>query len=140
MISKKPVACFGGLLAGLFFFAAGGLIANEIPDFIELDQDLYKSNRKGPVPFEHGMHTEDYEVVCNKCHHIYKDGNNVWKEADPVQKCEACHDPSESKGDIKKLRLAFHKNCKGCHKELKKEGISDEAPYRRCSDCHEKKS
>ena len=128
MISKKPVACFGGLLAGLFFFAAGGLIANEIPDFIELDQDLYKSNRKGPVPFEHGMHTEDYEVVCNKCHHIYKDGNNVWKEADPVQKCEACHDPSESKGDIKKLRLAFHKNCKGVPQGIEERGYIGRSP------------
>ena len=137
---KKYVMCVAVFAAGLFFFTAGGLVADDIPDFIELDKDVYKRNRKGPVPFEHEMHAEDYERACTECHHDYRDGENVWKEGDPVQKCKECHDPSKSKGDVKKLRLAFHKNCKGCHRALKKEGISEDAPYRKCSGCHEKKS
>jgi hypothetical protein len=140
MRSKKPVICFKIFLIGASIFCGSGSIANEIPDFIELDQDVYKSNRKGPVPFEHEMHAEDYEVACDECHHIFKEGKNVWKEGDPVQRCVACHDPSKSEGDVKKLRLAFHKNCKGCHRKLKKEGISEDAPYRKCTDCHRKKS
>ena len=140
MVSKKSVIWVVVLLAVLFFLTSGGLIADEIPDFIELNKDASQYNWKGPVPFEHAMHAEDYGVSCNECHHVYIDGTNVWKEGDPVQKCAACHDPSKNKGDIKKLRLAFHKLCKGCHRQLKKEGISDEAPYRTCRDCHKEKS
>lgn len=130
------------LLLGCFFFPfiMGGLIANEMPVFIEIDHDVYPSDRKGPVPFEHEMHLADYEIACSKCHHVYKDGKNIWEEGDPVQKCASCHDPSKSEGNVKNLRLAFHKNCKGCHRELNKEGQSDAAPFRRCSGCHEKKS
>jgi hypothetical protein len=139
MKTKRSLISFTALGVCLVFLAIGGLMATEMPDYIELDKDVYQSNRKGPVPFEHLMHAEDYEVACNECHHVYEEGKNVWEEGDPVQKCGECHDPSETKGDVKKLRLAFHKNCKNCHKKLVKEGISDAAPYRKCNDCHEKK-
>jgi hypothetical protein len=137
MKSKKSFTCLAALLAGMVFLGLGALTATEVPDFIELGKD--KSNRKGPVPFEHLMHAEDYGLSCKECHHVYKDGKNVWEEGDPVQKCSACHNPSETKGKVLKLRLAFHRNCKGCHKKLAQEGISEEAPYRKCNDCHEKK-
>ncbi len=141
MKTKKPVIAIAFLLACFFFsFTFGVLVADEMPAFIEIDQGVYKSDRKGPVPFEHEMHMADFEIACNKCHHVYKDGKNVWEGGDPVKKCASCHDPIKSKGDVKNLRLAFHKNCKGCHRELKKEGISDDAPFRKCSGCHKKKS
>jgi hypothetical protein len=140
MKTKKPVIGVAIILACFFFsFAFGVLIADEMPVFIEIDQDVYKSNRKGPVPFEHEMHMADFEIACNKCHHVYEDGKNVWEEGDPVEKCASCHDPIKSEGNVKNLRLAFHKNCKGCHRKLKEEGISDDAPFRECRGCHKKK-
>ena len=64
----------------------------------------------------------------------------------PVEKCEACHNELTVKGerklalDVKKknLKLAFHDNCRACHKELRKENPETKAPTK-CSQCHEKK-
>lgn len=108
----------------------------EIPDEIVIENKGYKTDRKGPVVFYHGDHSDSFE--CQECHHMYKNGKNVWNEGDPVKKCSECHSPIKSEGKIKKLSIAYHKNCKGCHRELAKQG-STSAPYRQCSDCHEKK-
>jgi hypothetical protein len=109
-----------------------------MPEDIVIRHSVYEPARKGPVYFSHLAHHEDYDVACEECHHEYEEGENVWAEGDPVKKCKACHDPVESKGDIKKLRIAFHNNCKGCHENLFKEDISEDAPYRSCYDCHER--
>jgi hypothetical protein len=115
-----PVFCFSG---------------SEMPVEMMIDNQGYKSDKKGPVPFNHQAHSEDYGLSCDECHHVYESGKNVWEEGDEVQKCKECHDPKESKGDVKKLQLAFHRNCKDCHKE----SGSDDAPYRKCYACHQKK-
>jgi hypothetical protein len=112
----------------------------EPPDEIVLDEKGYSTDRKGEVDFAHLSHAEDYGVSCTECHHEYKDGKNTWEEGDPVKKCASCHDPNEDKGPVKKLKTAFHKNCKACHQNLAKEGITKDAPYRKCSDCHARKS
>ena len=52
--------------------------------------------------------------------------------------CSACHDPQKRDGRVRKLNIAFHKNCKGCHRKLAGEG-GTEAPYKQCTDCHEKR-
>ena len=122
-------------LAGLVFLAAGALTAADVPDQIKIENQGYKSDKKGHVLLLHKKHSTDHKVACNQCHHDYKDGNNVWKEGDPVQKCSACHDPEKKQGNVDKLQNAFHKNCKDCHKELK----DKEAPYKKCNDCHQKK-
>jgi hypothetical protein len=130
------------LMIIVFFTYLGALIAaeeQEIPDEIILDSDVYETNRKGPVTFSHTDHAEDYELECIQCHHDYKDGKNIWKQGDPVKKCSACHDPLKSKGKTKKLSVAYHKNCKGCHKRLVIEQGSTDAPYKKCYDCHELK-
>ena len=111
----------------------------EVPDEISIDNKGYKTDRKGPVALSHVDHAENYDVACAECHHEYKDGKNVWEENDPVKKCAECHSPLKSDGKIKKLSIAYHKNCKGCHKKLAKEEGGTEAPYKKCSDCHEKK-
>ncbi len=118
-----------------------GLISGEeeAPDEITINNEGYKSKKRGPVLFSHLNHSEDYDIACTECHHDYDDGKNTWEEGDPVNKCIDCHDPNESDGNIKNLRLSFHKNCKTCHKNLAKEGISEDAPYKKCSGCHEKK-
>lgn len=111
-----------------------------MPEEIVIENPVYEPDRKGPVHFSHLAHYDDYEVACEDCHHEYKEAKNVWTEGDPVKKCETCHDPFENKRDTKKLRIAFHNNCKSCHENLFKEGISEDAPFRSCYDCHERKS
>jgi hypothetical protein len=111
----------------------------EMPGEIYLEHKVYKTDRKGPVRFSHSEHADGYVESCDECHHEYKDGENIWEEGKPVKKCSACHDPSKSEGSVKKLNIAFHKNCKGCHKKFAKEEGGTEAPYKQCTDCHEKR-
>jgi mono/diheme cytochrome c family protein len=81
---------------------------------------------------------------------VIKDGKNVWKEGDEVQKCDACHGeakpptgkdaPKLSKAEkIKKYHYsAIHENCAGCHKANKKKGMERPGPTS-CKECHPKK-
>ena len=112
--------------------------AQEAPEEIVINNQVYKTDRKGSVLFSHSEHADGYVESCDGCHHEYKDGQNIWEEGQPVKKCSSCHDPSKRVGKIRKLNIAFHKNCKGCHRELAKEGPT-QAPYRQCTDCHEKR-
>ncbi len=107
------------------------------PDVIFIDKTVFKKRLKKGVKFSHKKHIEEYKIACTECHHNYKDGKNVWKEGDPVKKCETCHDPVKSKGKQYKLQLAFHNNCQKCHKKLRKEGKSKKAPVK-CTQCHGK--
>jgi len=130
------------VLSCLLLLSANVLIANndpdETPDEILINNDEYRQNRKGPVLFSHLSHAEDYDVTCEECHHDYYDGENAWKEGDPVIKCIECHDPIDSVEEVKKLKIAYHRNCIGCHKQVFDEEISEDAPRNRCYDCHEK--
>jgi len=126
------------LVAAVFsvlVISGGAIMAadQEVPDEITIEHK-YSSDKKGPVPFHHKQHTEYEGVECADCHHVYEGGKNVWKEGDHVDKCVKCHDLEETKGDIVKLQLALHKNCKDCHKEMAK----DTAPWKKCNDCHKK--
>ena len=135
------LAVFAGIVICVLLVTTAALIAaeeQEMPEGIYIENKVYKTDRKGPVRFSHSEHAEGYVEGCDGCHHEYRDGENVWQEGQPVKKCSACHDPSKSKGNAKKLNIAFHKNCKGCHRKLAKEGGTD-APYKQCTDCHEKR-
>lgn len=112
--------------------------SQEVPDEILIENKVYKTDRKGSVRFSHLEHAEGYVEACEDCHHEYQDGRNVWQEGQPVKKCLSCHDPLKRQGNARKLNMAFHNNCKGCHKELAREGGTD-APYKQCTDCHAKR-
>ena len=122
-------------VAGLFIFS-GLLTAADAPETIVIDGKNYKKDIKGPVTFHHAKHNSDYGLACTECHHVYVDGENVWKEGDNVDTCDKCHDPLKSDGNVKKLMLAFHNNCKDCHKKAAKEE-GKKAPYKKCDECHE---
>ena len=125
----------------------GALIAADVPDEISIHEKAFKKYKKGPVKLDHKKHSTEYKVACTECHHVYKDGKNVWKEGDKVQKCMECHNEPTIKGEKKlskdkqklNLKLAFHNNCQGCHKKLKKK---DKAKYGKipttCIKCHTK--
>jgi len=143
----KDVIFVGALVAflciGFCFFLLTAVSLNaaeaqEMPEEIVINNKVYETDRKGSVRFSHSDHAESYVDTCDGCHHEYKDGENIWEEGQFVKKCFTCHDPSKSEGRVKKLNIAYHKNCKGCHRKLAKEGGTD-APYRQCTDCHEKR-
>ena len=142
------------VLVVVAFLGAVGLVnlhgaapaAQKAPDTMQVKSALYPNPTKGPVPaFTHKKHSAEYKVACAECHHVYKDGKNVWKEGDKVEKCEACHNEPTVTGEMKlppdkqklNLKIAFHKNCQGCHQDLKKK---DPAKYAKipvtCVQCH----
>jgi hypothetical protein len=134
---RKRILFLGAVIVSIALFTGVGiLVATDAPEEITLGAGFDKL-KKGPVTFPHKKHAVDTKIACTECHHIYKDGKNVFKEGDPVQKCSACHDPVKSKGKAKKLMLAYHRNCQGCHKELDKAG-KPAGPTRKCNDCHAK--
>jgi hypothetical protein len=119
--------------------------AANVPDVITLQSTLWKTHTKSAVVFPHKKHSAEYKIACTECHHVYKDGKNVWKEGDPVKKCEVCHTEPTVVGEMglppakKKLnlKLAFHDDCLKCHRELK---MKDRVKYAKipvtCTQCH----
>lgn len=138
------VAVFVGtvVLLGL-----SGAAQQEVPDVITIQAKLWKKHTKSPVTFSHKKHSAEYKVECTECHHVYKEGKNTWKEGDKVQRCMECHTEPTIKGEKKlpeaqqklNLKLAFHNNCQGCHKNLKRKDREkySEIPVT-CIKCHPK--
>ncbi len=124
------------VLTCLMFLTVGVLTAADMPDTVTINTEGYKKDIKGPVDFSHMKHATEYGAECTACHHEYEDGKNIWDADVPVKKCIDCHDPNENQGNAKKLMLAYHNNCRDCHKEVNKEGKN--APDKSCDDCHAK--
>jgi hypothetical protein len=131
-----------GLIAAFFFSL--GLIAwvyaaaeQKTPDLLKIDENssFFKDGKrtKPGVPFSHQKHEKEYNIACTQCHHVYKDGQNTWKQGDKVQKCSGCHQAVEE-GKKLTLQLAFHKNCRDCHAKLKNEGKKTGPTL--CAQCH----
>jgi hypothetical protein len=136
---RKKILFLSAVTISVALFAGVGiLVATDAPGEFKIKSDAFTKYKKGPVQFTHKKHSVDYKIACTECHHVYKEGKNVFKEGDPVQKCSACHDAVKSKGKVKKLMLAYHRNCQGCHKQLEKAG-KKAGPTKKCNDCHEKK-
>lgn len=102
---------------------------------IDNDKSFFKDGKrtKPPVEFTHLKHSKDYKIACTDCHHLYKDGKNVWKEGQKVQKCSECH-KAQDQGKVVSLQNAYHKNCKDCHTKLKNEGKKTGPVL--CAQCH----
>ena len=136
-----------GLMFSVALLGLSGAAEQKAPEVIDIQAKLWSEHTKGPVNFDHKKHQEEYKIKCDQCHHDYKDGKNIWKEGDQVKKCMECHNEPTIKGEKKlpadkqklNLKIAFHDNCQGCHKELKKK---DKAKYAKipttCIKCHTK--
>jgi hypothetical protein len=135
---KNILVLVGVILSIAVFIGVGILTAADVPDEICIYSDAFKTHKKGSVKLTHKKHNVDYKIACTECHHVYEGGKNIYKEGAPVQKCSECHDLVKSEGKKKKLNLAYHKNCQGCHKTLKKAGKAT-GPTTKCNDCHAKK-
>ena len=149
-MKKHVISIILVAVIGLVFIARGTLTAAEkrsdVPAEIDIKSKGYKKDKYGAIKFSHEKHQDEFKnpkgkpIACSECHHDYdKGGKNIWKDSDPVQKCVECHDPKKSDKKKKKLQLAFHKNCKDCHKKAVKAGITKDAPYKKCADCMGKK-
>jgi hypothetical protein len=132
---NKSLVILLTILAAAFFLTGSILIAQDIPESVEIDSDGYRRDLYGPVELSHLAHVEDYEVSCNECHHTLPD--DVDEDVE-VKLCVDCHNPNKRHGSVWPLRGAFHKNCRGCHREYSDDGEEGEAPYKTCSSCHER--
>ena len=136
---KKMAVAVMIAVACLFF--AGGIYA-KVADVIKVENKGCQ-NTKGEIQFSHKKHSTDYKGACTDCHHVMKDGKNTWKDGDPVQKCQECHNEPTIQGEKKlapeqqklNLKIAFHDNCQGCHKKIKKDKPDTTAPVT-CTGCH----
>lgn len=135
---KRLLTMFMVALTGIVFLGVGSLMAEEgseqeQPDAVTIDTEGYRRKLFKPIEFTHLEHADDYALDCVDCHHEYKEGENVWEEGDLVQQCVVCHNPKQKLGEnAHRLPIAYHFNCKGCHKEV------EEGPVE-CKECHEKK-
>ena len=135
------------LMCSVALLGWSGAAEQQVPDKMTIKSTLWKEHTKSGVEFFHKKHSAEYGAKCVDCHHVYKDGKNTWKEGDKVQKCQECHNEPTVTGEKKlseaqqklNLKLAFHNNCQGCHKDLKKK---DKAKYGKipttCIQCHPK--
>jgi hypothetical protein len=139
---RKRLSC---ALAVLFVFAIAFAViaADKGADEIQIKAGLWATPTKSPVLLTHKKHYDEYKIACAECHHVFKDGKNVWKEGDPVERCEKCHTeptiekekqlpPEQQKLNLK---LAFHNNCVTCHQKNKKDNPQSKAPVA-CAACH----
>ncbi|WP_051185211.1 cytochrome c3 family protein [Desulfatiglans anilini] len=98
----------------------------------------YPEHKKGPVPFSHGVHVNEYQIGCGECHHD-ENGEPLANLAvgDPVQKCAECHPVPAAPEDEDEYQRAMHKNCRTCHAAHNKETGTKDAPVL-CNQCHQK--
>jgi hypothetical protein len=89
-------------------------------------------HEKPPVRFSHLRHPKP-GIACEVCHHDYHGGRNLWREGQPVEKCQDCHGLNPKAG-VLDAKDAFHKQCKGCH--LSKRKVRQPAGPIKCDGCH----
>jgi hypothetical protein len=136
-VTGNRLAYVAGLILGVVFLLGAQTGAlTEPPALSLLKIPVPGVSRKPPVVFSHRVH-EARRVACTQCHHEYQGRRNIWREGQPVQKCQACHGlrPEAHRLDAKN---AFHRQCKGCHLRLKQQG-RQVGPVE-CRGCHRSQS
>jgi len=100
---------------------------------MELSIGNTEDAQRSPVIFSHDLHMGIYE--CLACHHDYQNGVNVLdennlEEGNPAILCANCHN-NQADPD---LQEAFHRQCIGCHIEVRKSGQPSGPEM--CGNCH----
>jgi hypothetical protein len=127
------LAYVAGLILGVMgILGAQGGSLTQAPAVSLLKIPVAGSRSKPPVQFSHRVH-EARRVACTQCHHDYQGRRNLWREGQPVAKCQTCHGlrPEARRLDVKN---AFHRQCKGCHLRLRQQGRQG-GPIE-CQACH----
>jgi hypothetical protein len=84
---------------------------------------------QGKVTFNHKAHVDKVKIECTKCHHTWKAGETSGKV------CKDCH-KEKAEGKTLAVKDAFHKDCQGCHSDLKKANKATGPTV--CTQCHVK--
>ena len=150
---RKQSLVISVIIAMAVAFLCSMGFAKDAEKIMTLNSTVYKKHKKALVKFSHEAHAKDEKygpVPCADCHHVYKDGKNVWKEGDEVQKCQECHKeakaPKAKKGEPKMSKeekilkyhySAIHANCVGCHKKVAKKDPGKKE-IAKCTACHPK--
>jgi len=100
---------------------------------MQLSNGNAEEAQRSPVAFSHDLHMGLYE--CLACHHDYQDGENMLdentlEEDNPAIRCTNCHN---DQADLN-LQKAFHRQCMGCHIEIRKSGQLSGPEM--CGACH----
>jgi hypothetical protein len=100
---------------------------------IELRMDNPEEAQRSAVIFPHEVHMGLYD--CLACHHDYQNGVNVLdennlEEGNPAIRCANCHNDRQNPD----LQEAFHRQCIGCHIEVRKSGQPSGPEM--CGGCH----
>ncbi|MBC8199187.1 MAG: cytochrome c3 family protein [Desulfobacterales bacterium] len=123
-MKKNNTALFISIAGLAFLFILGVAYAQD--DITLLEHDAFIERERPGAVFSHTLHTDEAEIDCLACHHIYENGENVWDDSSESE-CAACH-KLEADGKMMPLMKAFHENCKGCHEKEK-------GPLT-CGECH----
>jgi hypothetical protein len=121
-----------GLLLGALGVLGAGMPASEAPESVRL-KIAAGGAAKAPVLFSHRLH-EARSLPCQACHHDYRAGRNIWRQGMPVDRCQTCHGLTPRADNRLDLKEAFHRQCKGCHLELRQRRY--QAGPTDCRDCH----
>lgn len=111
--------------------AWGTVGPNTPPDESWLNIQILR-HEKPPVKFSHRRHPKP-QISCEKCHHDFQGGRNLWREGQKVEKCQVCHGLTPKAG-VLNAKDAFHRQCKGCH--LAKRKVNQPAGPIKCEGCH----
>jgi hypothetical protein len=102
------------------------------------DKEITITGKK-PARFDHNKHLA-LGVTCGQCHHD-AEHNPLAEEAilamdnSTKLQCASCHNAEFANEKLNSVKLAFHGNCKECHKQ----GVGDIKGPTKCTDCHLKK-
>lgn len=126
---KPFVTVLLAVAVGLLSWATAPL-AQE--DMQTVPNDAFTSPQRPPAVFVHDRHNEVAGIdECNRCHHVYQDGQLVADESSEDYRCSDCHAETDPDGGMPALMDAFHGNCKQCHLERGQGPIM-------CGECHQR--
>lgn len=145
MAACRPIILVSVLVVWVAAASISAVIADDIPDVFDYtfdDADPIKIYA-GPVTFNHLGHASDQQIACNRCHHTLNEGDTAVEEH-----CSDCHAEqgfvrgSEAGGVDEETMLehylnALHRQCIGCHRELKIEDRQRKVPLG-CTECHDR--
>ncbi|MDD2603793.1 MAG: cytochrome c3 family protein [Desulfobacteraceae bacterium] len=106
------------------------LLAQE--DMRTVPNDVFMAPQRPLAVFVHDEHNTAAGIdECNRCHHVYRDGQLVEDESSEDYRCSDCHAETDTDDGMPALMDAFHGNCKQCHLEKGKGPIM-------CGECHQR--
>ncbi|MFP4473959.1 MAG: acidic tetraheme cytochrome c3 TmcA [Desulfatibacillaceae bacterium] len=116
------------VVLGVCLVLLGAMAAFSQEDVTEVDDSIFLTRMRPPVPFNHEEHNEKAELWdCIVCHHYGEEDELIPDMTSEGMECSECH--YEGDGFPMDVVRAYHLNCRGCHKERKQGPVT-------CGQCH----